>query len=176
MVHFNKTKEANAVENIFCKPMDKIKIVPMTETQSDVMINIFSSPVTMLGEVLKSIVLGGLWYAPTFKTRIEALGYKVDPGVEIFVNLGLSKSVGDVVMWANFLAYKAKVSGVTNIRFREEICQNWFPEGFPDLQEVSRIWMFQKVHTGRNIGSDNLLDYPEAAKTIRAGYKLHTLN
>jgi len=168
MVNLNKTNQADAVETIFCKPMDKIKKVPMTEMQSKIMISILISEGKMLEDMLESVKAAGAWYVPVFQDRISKLGYTVDLGTQIFVCLGLAKSVGEVVMWANYLAYKAKESGVTEIRFNQEICDKWFPMGFPEQKEWIKVWDFQKVHTENKGGSDNLLDYLAAAESIKA--------
>ena len=169
MVHVKKTKEANAVEKIFCRPMDMVKRVPMTDLQGELMISVLLSEDPMLDEIFQSVIAAGGWYVKAFKPRIEALGYTVDKATEVFVGLGLIKSVGEAVMYSYYLAYKAKESGVTHIRFNQEMCEQWFPMGFPDGQELGKIWKFQKVHGEGRTGSDNLLDYPEASESIRAG-------
>lgn len=168
MVHLNKTKEANAVETIFCKPMDKIKKVPMTELQSKAMISILMSEKSMVEEMLQSAQSAGAWYAPVFSDRLENLGYTADVSTKLFVCLVLAKNVGQAVMWANYLAYKAKESEVTEIRFNQEVCEKWFPMGFPDQNEWIKVWDFQKVHTEGKGGSDNLLDYVSAAESIKS--------
>jgi len=168
MVSPNKTKDPYAVENLFCKPMDKIKKVKLTSDQRSLVVSLLMAKVTKdstVDRISKAAESSGIWYYPVFRGRIEAMGYQVDRETEAMVNIGLTKSVGDAVMYANYLAYKAKKCGVSKIGLVKELCE-WFQDGFPKHSELDKVWSFQKVHTDIPGTSDNLLDYPEASKSI----------
>jgi hypothetical protein len=70
-------------------------------------------------------------------------------------------------MYCWYLQYEAKKRGVDEITF--EIFTEIFAWGFPSEDGLSKLWDEQKV-IRKDMGSDNLLDYPKAGLSLFKDY------
>jgi hypothetical protein len=72
------------------------------------------------------------------------------------------------VMYCHYLAYFCKNNNKTHLVFTD-FCMHAFPWGFPSEEDLSKLWDEQKVHRDmEQPGTDNLLDYFHASKSIMA--------
>jgi hypothetical protein len=97
--------------------------------------------------------------------RAEYVGLKIDKKTSIMLGI-LCKSPGQAVMYVYYLMYKAKNLKKEEITF-DTLCQDIFPLGFFTEETLNYYWDEQKVKKDPSrSGSDNLLDYSEAAKSL----------
>jgi hypothetical protein len=66
-------------------------------------------------------------------------------------------------MYCWYLQYESKKRNMKEISFDNFV--EIFPMGFPSEDDLHRLWDAQKVHSER-MSSDNLLDYPQAGKSL----------
>jgi hypothetical protein len=95
--------------------------------------------------------------------RIEVLhDFELDERTLLFLCC-ICKSAGVSVMYIWYLQYKSKKRNIKEISL-ESFCEI-FPVGFPSEDDLHRMWDNQKVLV-KGMGSDNLLDYPYAGKSL----------
>lgn len=165
-LNYDVTTKEDSIENIFCKALDeKGNKVPMSDIQTKfMMVLIMNKDETTIDSIYEDLAKQ-CFYLPVLKSRIEPLGYTVDKRTELMIAI-VSGTVGSVVMYVYYLAYKAKKLKIKNITF-DDLCSKFFPFGFFDKKTMDTIWDTQKVRVSfEERGSDNLLDYPQACKSL----------
>jgi hypothetical protein len=160
-LEFETTKDPNAVENIFCTEMSKGVIEPLSEDMMKILITLMMNRESideMHREISsKSMLLNIL------EDRIKLMNREIDKGASIFVSLGC-ETPGEVVMYSYYISYMMKEKGIGQKIDLETLCTDVFPLGMFKRESLNKIWDLQKVK--RESGSDNLLDYLEASKSL----------
>jgi len=152
---FEKTKEQNAIEMEFCIPFSKAIMSPMSDQLARICFMMLMNPEANIPELEESFIYRML------DSRLQCFTFKMSKPAKYFVS-ALCESPGDVVMYLTYLQYLASIRSRRDLDM--EFVRNEFPVGFPGSEELHRLWLGQKV--SRDHGSDNLLDYGTAMKSI----------
>lgn len=161
---YEVTELPDSVENLFCKPLDELGVI---ERASDNQMKIILFGVTatqqqideMYGEFKEKFMLISI-----LEDRLKHLNCSLDKASLILISISC-ETPGEVVMYANYIAYKTKTLGLDSLNM-EKLCTEIFPNGFFTKQTLKDHWDKQKVKVGGNRGSDNLLDYHKASQSI----------
>ncbi|MBK7362746.1 MAG: hypothetical protein IPJ01_10660 [Micavibrio sp.] len=168
MLAEEKIQDPNAVEEHFCKEFEKIndRYSMMLRTMDDFETEMFlmllnSKPVTLDKIAIKDkqflydIIEKRIKYVYTFKV--------VDSRVILFL-CSVTKTIGIAVMYLTYLQYICKKENIRELSF-DKLTMDIFPDGFPRDEALKEVWLKQKVK--RDSGSDNLVDYQSAMKSIQ---------
>lgn len=77
----------------------------------------------------------------------------------------MGESAGGCIALLAYVQYKAKKKGKRKVNSLDFV--NIFPMGFPSQEQINKAWGAQKVNKESTMGSDNLLDYQSALKSIQ---------
>lgn len=167
-----KTKEMNyleqevtelpdSIETIFCKPLDEEgKRQPLSEIMMKLLIHVATCKQEGIDELYGKAK--SEWaLLSILEDRLGSLNCAVDKGPLVVMSMAC-KTPGECVMYANYIAYKAKKLEVSRVTIND-FCMDIFPTGFFTDDTLSDHWDKQKVKSN---GSDNLLDYLSAAESL----------
>jgi hypothetical protein len=160
-LEFETTKDPNAVENIFCAEMSKGVIEPLSEDMMKILITLITNKPS-LDEMHREISSQSM-LLNILEDRIKSMNKEIDKGASIFVSLAC-ETPGEVVMYSYYISYMMKRREIGQKLDLETLCTAIFPMGMFTRESLGRIWDSQKVK-GKS-GSDNLLDYLEASKSL----------
>jgi hypothetical protein len=159
MLDFNVTEQDNSIEELFAKEFEKTEKHPMDEFTTEMLVKLHLSKNTSyaIPEGEKPFLY------KLMEKRIEVLhDFELDERTLLFLCC-ICKSAGVSVMYIWYLQYKSKKRNIKEISL-ESFCEI-FPVGFPSEDDLHRMWDNQKVLV-KGMGSDNLLDYPYAGKSL----------
>jgi hypothetical protein len=153
----------NGVEEIFCQPFDKLQQKAMSQEQFKLMFMLCDAdkrgvfPTTPDKEKPFQLQL--------LEKRLEhCFTFKIPQGgLRLFI-ASLGESAGGVVMYLTYLQYKCKHLGVKELDW-DVFSMQIFPMGFPSEEARHKVWLGQKIKS--KSGSDNLVDYQSAMKSIQ---------
>lgn len=77
----------------------------------------------------------------------------------------LCETPGKAVMYLAYLQYRCKLKGIKHPTLEQ--FGEMMPWGFPSNEDLKKVWDAQKVTRSGAQGSDNLLDYQTAYKSIQ---------
>lgn len=159
MLKIDEIKQ-NSIEKIFCEEFTKLKPVPLTDSQSEVLINLILDK-----EKINAIEIEEKPFLyQLLEKRIEKLhNYKIEVSAMIYLT-SILKSPGNVVMYCWYLQYQSKIKNIKTFTIDDLV--NIFPIGFPSNDELKKVWDMQKIIRPSMEYSDNLLDYKEAGKSM----------
>lgn len=161
---YEVTKLPDSIEMLFCKPLSENgKIEKATENQMKIILFSMTSHPSEIDEMYESLK-GEYMIIPILADRLKKLGCSVDKASQILIALSC-QTPGEAVMYSCYLAYKMKELEFDSLDI-EKICTDIFPMGFFTRESLKDHWDIQKVKTENRKGSDNLLDYKEAALSI----------
>jgi len=162
---YSVTTQENSVETYFCKPLDeKGKKGSMNDEESRIMITLLMTDDPSIDKMYDEIY-NAFHLVKILVGRAEYVGLKIDKRTAIMLGI-LCKSPGQAVMYVYYLMYKAKNLKKEEITF-DTLCRDIFPFGFFTEETLNYYWDEQKVKKDSSrSGSDNLLDYSEAAKSL----------
>lgn len=149
----------DSIELLFAKKFDELRKYPMDNETAEIFIKLGLSKSSsyVITESDKPFLY------KVMEKRISVIhSYTVDDRVLLFLSF-ICKSAGICVMYCWYLQYKSKMLNVNHISF--ELFSEIFGWGFPTDEGLSKIWESQKVKT-TSFSSDNLLDYPQAGKSL----------
>jgi len=160
-IPYSKTLEENSVEELFAKKFEELKRHQMDDETSKMMISLIFSKIP---EDDKSA--NELQVVRIIDMRFKALGYTMDLKTKLFLSI-LSTTPAVAVEYCHYLAYFCKKNGLTELNFND-FCSRAFPFGFPSEADLHTLWDSQKISkdSGTQQGTDNLLDYFHASKSI----------
>lgn len=159
MLDISRVEQENSIEELFAKEFDKFKNSPMNKDTSELFITL---------TLAKNIPLDipedeKPFLYKLMERRLEVLhNYKMDSKTLLFLSF-LCENAGTCVMYIWYLQYEANKRNIDLIDFQKftEI----FSWGFPSDKTLEELWDSQKVNS-KGLGSDNLLDYPLAGKSL----------
>jgi hypothetical protein len=162
---YSVTNQENSVEIYFCKPLDeKGKKGSMNDEESRIMITLLMTDDPSIDKMYDEIY-NASHLVKILVSRAEYAGLKIDKRTAIMLGI-LCKSPGQAVMYVYYLMYKAKTLKKKEITF-DTLCKDIFPFGFFTEDTLNYYWDEQKVKKDPSkIGTDNLLDYSEASKSL----------
>ena len=153
----------NAVEELFCKEMDKAKTETLNKEDFELFIGLCSAKPIPLESVDKK---DKFFLYELIEKRVQySFGYKINDARVIVLIATMARNAGSAVMYLTYLQYKCKKNNTKEVTFDYLI--KLFPDGFIPDNELHTIWDKQKVKKGEGMGSDNLLDYQSAMKSIQ---------
>lgn len=160
MLKADTIKQADAVKKLFCEPFEKLKRFPMSKDESEMMIKLLLSRITIPEKGKPQIV-------QLLEKRVEhCFTFKLkDPKLILFLCF-LAETPAWVVMYLTYLQYWAKKTNIKELNF-DIFCERIFPFGFPSNTELSLLWDSVKVYRSGEMRSDNLLDYQTALASIQ---------
>jgi len=153
----------NAVEEIFCKEMDKAKTETLDKEDFELFVKLCQSKPVPLESVDKK---NKFFLYELIEKRVQhCLSYRIlDARVIIHIST-MAKTTGGAVMYLTYIQYKCKQKNIRELTF--DLLVQMFPEGNIPESELELIWSKQKVSKSKDMGSDNLLDYQSAMKSIQ---------
>jgi len=162
---YSVTKLPNSVEVYFCEPLDKNgKKEPMDDELSKVFITLCMVGDSAVDEMYEQFNnLSQLF--KIIESRANFVGLKMDKKALILLSC-ICSTPGKAVMYIYYLLYKAKKLGIKELPF-DKISMDIFPYGFFTEESLDYHWDSQQVKRDPgSFGTDNLLDYPEAMKSL----------
>lgn len=178
--------EKNSIELEFCEPFQKLRLHPMDEETTKILIQLlFASKNVIIPEDEKPFLY------KLIEKRLTAYTYTITDTRLIFFLIVISRTPGKAVMYMTYLQYWSKKHGVKDIAL-DDFAKEIFPMGFPSDDDLRILWDKCKV-TGKpkdltgeaeeffydnsfidydkerqeiKGGSDNLLDYRYALTSI----------
>lgn len=151
--------QEDAIENIFCKEMEKVPCHPMSDELAKIfikMIMIQNPPEELVKEISATFP-----YQLICK-RLEVMySYDLDFRTKFFLICLTDGIPGKLVMYLTYLQYLAKRYNVNEIDF-DFFGTRAFPHGYPSDEDMSKLWSIQKVKAS----PDNLVDHVSALKSI----------
>lgn len=161
---FDTTADPMAVEVIVCKPIDRLN-KSYNDEDLKKLCTVFAADVkNEMKEELKDFIDKN-FLPQVIKKRIAACVKYIMDDKGICLLSYVAQSPGNAVMLIYYLAYWGRVHNKKEINFYT-MCMDIFPTGFPSQEDLTVIWDKQKVKTGGMHGSDNLVDYVGAAKSL----------
>lgn len=163
------TMQEDAIEKYFCQKFDTLKHNPMNDEVSECFFQSAMIEISMKKEPEKIELLNksfnDIFPYQVLSKRLEVIfNYEMSTPAKIFIVQLTNGNLGSIVMYLTYLQYKTKKSGVKLIDM--DAIGDIFPFGFPSTKDIQDIWDAQKVKRGNTMGSDNLLDYSTALKSI----------
>ena len=151
-------QDQTAIEELFCKPFEKLKQHNMDNETSGLMIQLLMGNPQEIPEKEKPFLL------KLIEKRIEVVFDYVITDIKLLLFLCvLTETPGKAVMYLTYLQYWAKKNSKFEIDM-DTFCQTIFPWGFPSDEDLDKLWDSQKVKTKGM--SDNLVDYPLAMQSL----------
>jgi hypothetical protein len=162
---YSVTKLPDSVEVYFCEPLDKNgKKESMDNDLSRLFITLCMVKDPEVDEMYNQLH-EAFPLVKIISSRAEFSGLKIDKKTTILLSC-ICSSPGQAVMYIYYLLYKSKKLGLKELSFNH-VSMEIFPFGFFTEETLNRYWDLQKVNRDLGSrGSDNLLDYPEASKSL----------
>lgn len=164
----NVTTQPDAVEEYFCKPLDKETAVRLSDEQAEMFIQLSLTEMQPTWTEKSDEVEKDAMKLQAFaivKTRSEVMGLKLSTAAKLFL-AGICDRPGLIVMYLYFLAYRAKIKSVREINM-STLGQDLIPWGIPSEESFETAWTKQKVEGAPGTyTSGNLLDYPAASQSL----------
>ncbi len=162
MLESDTITQPDAVEKYFCKEWDKLTPSPLDTQKSILMSSFRFLKDDKLTEIIAELKHSREFYV--LSNRLAVLGLEVDPRVISFLSAILLETMGQVSMYAAYLAYKSKQKETKFLNF--DLFSEIFKDGFPTSEDLSVIWLKQKVKRDNKLRSDNLLDFDFASQSL----------
>jgi hypothetical protein len=161
---YEVTEIPDSVENLFCKPLDQNgEIQKASEMQMSLIFFSVTSNKEEVDEMYESVKKEHMLLL-ILEDRLKKIGCSLDKASRLLVSTAC-KSPGEVVMYSSYIRYKMKELEIDFLDI-EKLCSEIFPDGFFTEKTLREHWDIQKVNTGGNSGSDNLLDYLKAYESM----------
>jgi len=133
----------------------------MTSNNAEMFIQILMISKGPNAEKFESSLEDNLGADKILKSRFEVFGYKISNTVTSLVCCLINTlSPGNLVMYANYLAYKCKINHWDELT-ADNICIDLFPCGGFTEESLTEAWKNQKVN------GVNLLDMADAGESIK---------
>lgn len=160
------TLQPDSIEKIFCEPFSKLPVRPFNREESAIMVSCLAADEQperlIIDEKNPEVPNSAIMLKKSLRTRFS---FEMTEPMQVMV-ASTCKSVGVIIMYLTYLQYWAKKHDKRKLSTSD--LSNIFPMGVPTEEALHKLWDAQKVkRTERNpIGSDNLLDYQTALKSI----------
>jgi hypothetical protein len=156
--------DPEAIEKLFCIPFNKLRSHPMDEETTGLFLQL-----TFSGEHGKEVVIPEKekpFLYKVIESRVKgAFTFILNDSRLIMFLCVIAKTPGTAIMYLTYMQYWAKQKNVNQITF-DIFARDIFPMGFPSNEDLHLLWNAIKVKR-ENGGSDNLLDYQSAMKSIQ---------
>jgi hypothetical protein len=159
---YTLTQDPEAVEKHFCQKMATENPVPLSEEITKLLFTLFMAE----SQDIEKFYQEAVKQTPMIRIledRVSLTGRALEKDAALFTGL-CCQTPGEAVMYAYFISYQMKNAGMGKNLDLRALCENVFPMGMLSRDALERVWDSQKVK--RTSGSDNLLDYQEASKSL----------
>lgn len=170
-----ENKEKNnpeAIEIFFCKEFEKMKSLPLSVENFGFLYTLGTLNQEQLQNLRNIPEAEKPFIIKLIEKRVEVCfdyTIELDPRVK-FIVATLGESPGKAVMLLTYIQYKCFKLKIKDLTY-EDLMMKIFPIGVPSDEDLNKLWNMQKIDNSIRIGlipgSDNLLDYPDALKSIR---------
>lgn len=161
---YEVTQLPDSVEMVFCKPLDENGVrKELDEQQIKILITLLHLSPDKIDEMYDDIK-SKHWILGILAGRLDHIDCKLDKASRLLISLSCSIP-GAAVMYTYYIAYKMKQEGIDELSL-DRLCVDIFPAGFFSEDSLHEYWDKQKVNSGKNLGGDNLLDYPKASESL----------
>lgn len=160
------TLEPDSIERLFCEPFGNLPVREMTVEEVDMFIKMLSiekeNPLFKIEDMSNDI-------PQSIKAINSFLHYRfsfeMTDALKVVIAY-MCESFGKIIMYMTFLQFKSKKMGKKKLSVID--LGGIFPRGFPKDESMSELWVNVKVNRAiaNSGGSDNLLDYQTALKSI----------
>jgi hypothetical protein len=165
-------EKEDSVEKIFCQNFSKLKTEPLTQDLSKTLISLFfieeDDPeiIGLINNMLNDKHKYSNMVLHILKKRFcEIYNFSFENRLLILLSQTFD-SPGKAVMYGTYFAYWAKKNNKNKITLND-FCEKIFPFGLPTEEEISKLWIKQKVKCEKpEMKSDNLLDYYKATISL----------
>lgn len=153
--------EEDAIEKYFCKEFKKLPTFPMGARDSELLVRLLLGGDLVIPQEEKPFLI------QVIEKRVEhCFTYTINSKAVAFI-AALTENPGTAIMYLTYFQYVSKQfrkQATDKLVTLELICEV-FPMGFPSKEDLHNLWDSIKVKCS-NGGSDNLLDYASALKSI----------
>lgn len=151
----------DSVEVVVCQSMHTMRPVAMSEDSAKALL-LFLMDDDSRNKMDQNI--DKVWQAQAIIKRLEAqFNKKIDSRVA-FLIAAHAGSIGSCILYAYYIQYLCKLNGIDE--FTLDHFGDYFPNGMFSDEQMQEVWDAQKVERSGNLGSDNLVDYGAAAKSL----------
>jgi hypothetical protein len=161
------TLQEDSIEKLFCEPFSKLAVRQMTKDEQEIMVKVMLAENEGKGDELLNIPKEEIPTSVGFirKSLKGRFTFEMNDAAQLML-AQIVKSFGEGIMYLTYLQYQAKKLNKRKLTVND--LATIFPMGFPTDGELHKIWDSQKVKRsdGNINGSDNLLDYQTALKSI----------
>lgn len=157
---FNVTMQENSIEELFCKKFEQLIMKPMDNNTAKIFIELGLSRdiVFRIPDEEKPFLY------KLIEKRVSLVhSFELDDRVLLFLCC-ICKSAGVGIMYCWYFQYQCKKRNLKKVTF--ENLAEIFSWGFPSENDLQKLWELQKVNRNNMDDSDNLLDYPQAGKSL----------
>lgn len=160
---YETIENPNAIEDFFCKEIDNADKNTFTDANMFLLAELLSKksvPLESVDEKDKYFL-----YQVIEKRIKHCFTFKVEDARVIVYLSSIADTAGKAVMYLTYLQYRCKKTG-TEVLTLDDVAK-FFGSGFLSEDDLKTIWDKQKINKGDKNGSDNLLDYQSAMKSIQ---------
>lgn len=165
---FKKDIKENSLEEVFLKPLDSLKRVPVSPENMEVlMLLTFKSMIPGAIEDIFQKMKSKSWQLEALEKRVHlCLTVEIEKSILIWLTIMTNGNIGQMVSYAYYLQYWGKRNNVAIITW-DTLHQKIFPMGYFESNAFLEVWDKQKIRRENSEDSDNLIDYPEAVQSIQ---------
>jgi len=167
MLDHSVTQEANALETHMCERLNKTSLVPMSKDLSLALIQLLLTKEEGTKKMHEELLKTSWEYKALFERAKSSLTVEFEPSgliMTFFTSVYTAPAIGSAIMYIYYIQYVCKQGGIKKFT-AQTFCETVFPMGVFRKEDLDEVWDACKV--SRNGGSDNLIDYPEASKSIQ---------
>lgn len=161
MLHYSEIQNPRAIEENVCfKIRQSAKFAMDKETTGILMTLLLAKSKFEIPEKEKPFL-----YSLIEKRINGCFDFVVNDNRLLLFLTHVSKTPGSAIMILWYLQWWCFSRDCRELTLNE-FCERIFPHGFPSQNDLHSIWDGQKVDISNNRGSDNLVDYASAGKSV----------
>ncbi len=167
MLKHSVTQEANALETHMCDRLSKARMVPMSKDLSEALIKVIMSKEEGAKKMHEELLKVSWEYKALFERAKSSLTVEFEPSgliMAFFTSVYTAPGIGNAIMYIYYIQYACKKKGIEKFTVNT-FCESVFPMGVFRNEDLNEVWDACKVSSEG--GSDNLIDYPKASKSIQ---------
>lgn len=167
MLTHSTTQEENALEIHMCERLSKAEKVPTSKDMTLVLVRLLLSSEEGIKKMHEELIKASWEYKALFERAKSYLTVEFELSgliAAFFGSIYTAPGIGNAIMHIYYIQYVCKQKGIKKFTVKT-FCEAVFPFGVFRAEDLSEAWDACKV--SREGGSDNLIDYPEASKSIQ---------
>lgn len=170
---YEVTQQPDAIEKLFCEPFAKLALRTLTQDEVQTFVSLYFADQearqnpndSRIQEMDRQLTEKMQAYGIMTKRLKACYDFTLSIPAKAFLASIIDRP-GVVVMYLTYLQYRAKKANTRELTM-EELGIDIFPLGVPTEDALRQLWISVKVNRKEGqFGSDNLLDYGSAMKSI----------